>query len=204
MESAGVQFDPILDQMKEYIIRLVRHFQPHLISSANWYPAGPKGFFSMFRFDFMLDPNLQPWLIEINQSPNLASDATPDLKNMFQRIAFSLLNLNGYGYGQIRHPMNPPDQMDVIAHYNDVDIGWRICSKCENTCDAECLICRHCRTPEQSRMLQVHPPLDTCMCFLLRPLPELSPSCSLLVCLLVMIGCCFANLSRGRACACRS
>lgn len=141
--------------MKEYIIRLLHHFQPHLDSSAHYYPAGPAGFFSMFRFDFMLDLNLQPWLIEINQSPNLASDATPDLKNMFQRIVFSLLNLNGYGYGQLRHPLNPPDQMEVIAHHNDVDIGWRICSRCEDTCDGDCLMCRRCRTPEQSRILQV-------------------------------------------------
>ena len=152
---AGVEFDPILDQMKEYVIRLLRHFQPHLDSSARWYPAGPAGFFSLFRFDFMLDSDLQPWLIEINQSPNLASDATPDLKNMFQRIAFSYLNLNGYGYGQLRHPLNPPDQMEVIAHHNDVDIGWRFCSKCEDTCDGDCLICRRCRTPEQTRMLHV-------------------------------------------------
>lgn len=155
-----MDFDPILLQMKEYIIRLLRHYQPHLVSSARWYKAGSPGFFSLFRFDFMLDPNLQPWLIEINQSPNLASDANPDLKNMFQRIAYSLLNLNGYGYGQLRHPMNPPDQVEVIAHHNDIDIGWRLCGKCSDTCDGACLICRRCRTPEQSRMLQVRCPLD--------------------------------------------
>ena len=152
---AGIDFEPILDQMKEHIVRLLHHFEPHLRSSAYRYPHGPDSFFAMFRFDFLLDPNLQPWLIEINQSPNLSSDSNADLSNMFQRISWSLLNLMGFGHGQLRWPGNPPDQAEVIAHHNDIDIGWRLCTACGDSCEGDCTICRRCRTPEQSKMLRV-------------------------------------------------
>lgn len=153
--GAGVDFEPILDQMKEYIVRLLHHFEPHLRRSAWAYRQGPDAFFAMFRFDFLLDPNLQPWLIEINQSPNLSSDTNADLSNMFQRISWSLLNLMGFGRGQLRYPGNAADQADIIAHHNDLDIGWRVCSACGDSCDGDCVICRRCRTPEQSKMLRV-------------------------------------------------
>ena len=144
---------------------------PHSASNvqARYYPGGARSFFALFRFDFMLDERLTPWLIEVNQSPNLSSDATADLRNMFQRISFSLLNLMGFGLGQIRHPGNPGGHAEIIGHHNDIDIGWRVCGACtaadggEATgaqgelegCDGRCAICRRCRTPEQSRMLQV-------------------------------------------------
>jgi Tubulin-tyrosine ligase family len=156
----GVDFEPVLDQMKEYIIRLLHHFQPHLVRSAMSYPVGPTGFFTMFRFDFILDPQLHPWLIEVNQSPNLSSDVNVDLQNMFQRISWSLLSLNGYGQGQLRYPLNAEGQQDITAHHNDVDIGWCVCSRCEDTCAGDCVMCRRCRAPEQTRMLRVRTQAD--------------------------------------------
>jgi hypothetical protein len=152
---AGLDFEPIFEKMKEYIVRLLLHVEPDLRQQAEYYPYGPTSFFSMYRFDFLIDPALHPWLIEVNQSPNLSSESTLDLKNMFQRISFSLLHLMGFGYGQLRHPGNTGDHLDIIAHHNDLDIGWRICSNCSDNCDGDCVICRKCRTPEQSRMLRV-------------------------------------------------
>ena len=158
--------------MKEMIVKALLHFEPELRGEAlSFYPHGSRTFFSMYRFDFILDRALQPWLIEVNQSPNLSSDSTEDLKNMFQRISFSLLQLMGFGHGQLRHPHNAPDHGEIIGHHNDVDIGWRVCSRCtpirtqgaangaggkdDDACAGECSICRRCRTPEQTRMIQV-------------------------------------------------
>jgi Tubulin-tyrosine ligase family len=152
---AGIDFEPILDQMKEDIVRLLLHFEPQLRAAAAAYPHGARSFFGMYRFDFMLDRSLTPWLIEVNQSPNLSSASTVDLRNMFQRISFSLLSLMGFGHGQLRHPSNAEDHMDIIAHHNDVDIGWRICSACVDSCDGDCAMCRRCRTPVQTRIIRV-------------------------------------------------
>lgn len=161
----GVDFEEILTSMKEMIVKALLHFEPELRSEAlSFYPHGSRSFFSMYRFDFLLDRALQPWLIEVNQSPNLSSESTEDLKNMFQRISFSLLHLMGFGFGQLRHPHNAADHKEIIGHHNDVDIGWRVCSRCtpvgnatgdDDECAGECNICRRCRTPEQTRMIQV-------------------------------------------------
>jgi hypothetical protein len=168
---AGINFEDILDRMKEMIVLLLLHFEPTLREEAVFFEHGSRSFFGMYRFDFILDRQLQPWLIEVNQSPNLSSESTKDLKNMFQRISFSLLHLMGFGYGQLRHPNRASDQLDIIGHHNDVDIGWHTCSKCnyvgsidrstgnktepEPGCQGPCIICRRCRTPEQTRMIQV-------------------------------------------------
>lgn len=162
--------------MKEHIVRLLHHFEPTLRNEALRYPHGPRSFFGLYRFDFLLDETLRPWLIEVNQSPNLSSDSTLDLKDMFQRISFSLLSLVGLAPGQLRHPRNANDQVSIVAHHNDIDIGWRVCTECAarasfnastsdaspapvqaapGECDGACAICRRCRSPEQTRMLQV-------------------------------------------------
>ena len=150
--------------MRESIVRLLHHFEPTLRNEALRYPHGARSFFGLYRFDFLLDEQMRPSLIEVNQSPNLSSDSTLDLKDMFQRISFNLLSLVGLAPGQLRHPGNAEDQAQVVAHHNDVDIGWRVCSHCAATpvegdagteCAGACAICRRCRSPQQTRMLQV-------------------------------------------------
>jgi hypothetical protein len=159
-------------------VLLLHHFEPLLRQEALHYPHASRSFFGLYRFDFILDQNLHPWLIEANQSPNLSSESTADLQNMFQRISFSLLHLMGLGSGQLRHPGNAEDHLSIIGHHSDVDIGWRICSNCTEEatgeavgsaggrakswdevklsgCEGHCSMCRRCRTPEQSRMIQV-------------------------------------------------
>ena len=161
-----------MDEMKEDIVRLLLHFEPTLRNEALFYPGGSRSFFTIFRFDFMLDEALKPWVLEVNQSPNLSSESTLDLKNMFERVSFSLLNLVGLGLGQMRHPYNPEGHEDIVGHHNDIDIGWRVCSQCTAAdgsddsgvqgemegCTGDCAMCRRCRTPEQSQMIRVRRP----------------------------------------------
>jgi hypothetical protein len=73
-ERAGLDFDTILEQMKDDVVKLLSR-PSQLRASANSLPHGlyPS---SPCRFDFMVDRQLKPWLIEVNQSPNLASIAT--------------------------------------------------------------------------------------------------------------------------------
>lgn len=52
----------------------------------------------MYRFDFMLDDDLNLYLMESNQSPNVyASEKNLKSKQLFESVLYNALNLIGIG-----------------------------------------------------------------------------------------------------------
>lgn len=150
---AGEEFDPVFDDMKAAIVRLLHFYRRVLQLAAKSFPHGK--FFAMYRFDFIVDENLKPWLCEVNQSPYLGVEYHEHLNTMYLRMLYGALNLVGLGPGQIRDPSRKPELRHIMADEHAVDIGWRVCSgKCaEGSCDDECRICRHCRSEAETEML---------------------------------------------------
>ena len=54
-----------------------------------------RNFFELLRFDFVLDEDLNVYLMEANMSPNLASYKHPKLNLMFEQVIYGLFNLVG-------------------------------------------------------------------------------------------------------------
>jgi hypothetical protein len=103
---------------------------------------------------------------------------------MLQRVSFSLLSVMGCGrrlataacverrgYMEVISHYNDVDigwrgverrgYMGVISHYNDVDIGWRVFSVCDDSCEGVCAMCKRCRLPEQTRANKMTLNLDS-------------------------------------------
>ena len=51
-----------------------------------------KGNFEILGYDFMIDENLKPWLIEINTNPCL-EESSPLLKDIIPRMIFQALDI---------------------------------------------------------------------------------------------------------------
>jgi len=51
------------------------------------------GCFELFGFDFLLDEDLEPWLLEANSSPDLCEDGGPSLRKLTEGAMTELLNL---------------------------------------------------------------------------------------------------------------
>ena len=57
----------------------------------------------------------------------------------------------------MHHPSSSDQDLDVLFHANDIDIGYSVCEQCNQDCQAspKCALCRPCRTPKQSADLKV-------------------------------------------------
>ena len=56
-----------------------------------------KNTFEIFGFDFMIDENYNPWIIEINQSP--AMDYSTVIKSLFSILYIFLIKANNWEVG---------------------------------------------------------------------------------------------------------
>ena len=110
-------------------------------------------FFQLVRMDFIADTDLQPWLIEVNQSPNMSPSHFPDNEPMFQSLVSSLISLRGL----LPHQLNWPcvaqhaggggggaggggtgaEMAVVSAAYPStphIDVGYAVCDSCGDDC----------------------------------------------------------------------
>lgn len=54
-------------------------------------------FFEMVRFDFIVDSNLDAYLMEANMSPNLSSEHFPPNRVLYENVLYNMLALVGVG-----------------------------------------------------------------------------------------------------------
>lgn len=54
-----------------------------------------RNFFEMMRFDFVVDENLNVYLMEANMSPNLSSAHYPPNRLLYEQVIYNLFSLVG-------------------------------------------------------------------------------------------------------------
>lgn len=94
----GRSTEKLKRDIKELVIKTIitGHSQIHHIFKTN-HPDDLENqmCYQILGFDVMIDSNLKPWLIEVNQSPSFATDSAFDftLKKKLMEDTFALLNL---------------------------------------------------------------------------------------------------------------
>jgi len=78
MDSQGISGAEFEKTIRQDIVRLILGSRPHILRGLKYNrrlnPTAnfqPEHFFELFRFDFVVDSNGKPWLMEVNLSPNL-------------------------------------------------------------------------------------------------------------------------------------
>lgn len=56
-----------------------------------------RNFFEMMRFDFVVDEDLEVFLMEANMSPNLSSAHYPPNRLLYEQVIYNLFSLVGLG-----------------------------------------------------------------------------------------------------------
>ncbi|XP_034238966.1 probable tubulin polyglutamylase ttll-15 isoform X3 [Thrips palmi] len=113
-------------------------------------------YFEMVRFDFVIDEDLNVFIMEANMSPNLSSQHFPPNSILYEQVLFNLLSLVGVGQ-QVHKESLIRTKEEMIMQVNSKQLGVypEICgTRCDTCMAPECQICQGCLTEEMHRTLQ--------------------------------------------------
>ncbi|XP_050529493.1 probable tubulin polyglutamylase ttll-15 [Daktulosphaira vitifoliae] len=107
-------------------------------------------FFEMARFDFVVDDNLNVFIMEVNMSPNLSSAHYPQNRLLYEQVLFNLFALVG-----LTHFERKKDSNKMIVSMKNIVAYPKHCSEIDcNTCQSEdCKLCLPCIDSEIERQL---------------------------------------------------
>ena len=116
-------------------------------------------FFEMVRFDFVVDEDLNIYIMEANMSPNLSSNHFAPNKQLYEQVIFNLLSVAGLSQSQ--HIKNWVDRSDrhwnLMVNQRDLAVYPDICSSddCLLSCNQDkCKVCVYCHSKEFSTILK--------------------------------------------------
>jgi len=150
VESLGKDSDELWDQMYQTIVDVYKSQEHHFMRAISHY-AQKEAFFEMVRFDFVIDNQLNVYLMEANMSPNLSSGHFEANALLYEQVVHSLLRLVGLvGSGLSgRSGLVSMAERDMQVSEKDVVVNPAACvsSVClaKNSCQQEqCELCRKC------------------------------------------------------------
>jgi len=151
IRSIGKNPDKIWEDMYSTISEVYEKHEELFIKAISHYPH-KDAFFEMVRFDFVLDEDLNVYLMEANMSPNLSSSHFPANRLLYEQVVHSLLKLVGVVQGSVRWDLlHPPGQeeRDMVVAEKDILVYPEACSSSECTgssaCEKEaCDLCLPC------------------------------------------------------------
>lgn len=98
MDSQGIDAIDFERSIYSSVVKMITGNRHHFLKSLGYYQKtyprsnfSAQNFFEMWRFDFMVDDTGKPWLMEVNQSPNLKEknfDKSGTDKAMKQGVAY--------------------------------------------------------------------------------------------------------------------
>ena len=131
---------------------------PH-ISKLTTIVGSPRHFFELVRFDFVVDEDLNVYVMEANMSPNLSSSHFAPNKLLYEQVIFNILSVAG-----IANTLHVNEWMDRGENFwnplvgdKDLTVFNDLCSsdECRLSCtEAQCRACLFCLSPELKTSLK--------------------------------------------------
>lgn len=114
LESNHINSEVIFNKIDDIIIKTFIGVENTLYKSFKKYCSHTNTCFELFGFDILIDDLLNPWLIEVNLSPNLHYDALIDLKIKGEMLAecFDLMRI-------VPYDLRKPNSSNLPFYTND-------------------------------------------------------------------------------------
>ncbi|GMT11530.1 hypothetical protein PFISCL1PPCAC_2827, partial [Pristionchus fissidentatus] len=153
LKKEGKDAGKIWRQLNDVIAEVFQAQQSKMVESRQWNEADLK-FFELSRFDFVVDDQLNVFLMEANMSPNLSSGHFKPNQLIYEQVLMSILSLVGlanplsvaavHDFGSRSRSEFPP------VSDRDLALSFDFCSECDS-CEKEerCSLCGVCLTADQ-------------------------------------------------------
>lgn len=138
------------NEVYKAIADIIYEKKSDILKIVSKYPYGSKSFFEMVRFDFVIDSEINVYLMEVNMSPNLSSAHFKQNGVMYEQVVFNTLNLAG-----LSRVSDHRDTIDnILSNDRNLQVYKDECLKCSN-CDSDvCKLCLFCTSDSIKEMLK--------------------------------------------------
>ncbi|XP_067138678.1 probable tubulin polyglutamylase ttll-15 isoform X2 [Centruroides vittatus] len=158
IRSQGKDSEKIWSQIYEAIRTVYYEKENDLIHSGAKYQS-LRNFFEMVRFDFLLDENLNAFLMEANMSPNLSSAHFSQNRLLYEQVIYNLLSV--VGLTRIINPSyiksRSENEKDMQVSSADIYVFSDLCASksCQETCSSYiCRLCKRCLSIEEEQIFK--------------------------------------------------
>ncbi|XP_023717946.1 probable tubulin polyglutamylase ttll-15 isoform X2 [Cryptotermes secundus] len=158
LRDIGKDPNKMWDQIDDALRHAYLKTEPLMIKSASNYRS-KRNFFEMVRFDFVVDEDLNVYIMEANMSPNLSSQHFPPNRIIYEQVLFNVLSLVGVGrriHGDSLRPRSRDEEVMQVAEKN-LMVFPSVCARklCRSSCvSPDCQLCKPCLTPETMDVLK--------------------------------------------------
>lgn len=153
LKSQGKDASVVWDSVSDAIRTVFYAKESLFIQAGKSYPK-THNFFEMYRFDFVIDDQLQVHLMEANMSPNLSSSHFKENRLLYEQVVFNYLSLVGVGRAIHSGTLEPQskDEDEMVGSMPDIAVFPNHCLTHCNTTNAceqtQCQLCVPCLSSE--------------------------------------------------------
>ncbi|XP_069689786.1 probable tubulin polyglutamylase ttll-15 isoform X1 [Periplaneta americana] len=158
LRYTGKDPNKIWDQIDDALRHTYLKTEPLMIKSASNYRS-KRNFFELVRFDFVVDEDLNVYIMEANMSPNLSSQHFPPNRILYEQVLFNMLSLVGVGRRIHGNSLRPRSREEEVMQVTDKNLAVfpDVCASklCRSSCvSPDCQLCKPCLTPETVDVLK--------------------------------------------------
>lgn len=150
----------IWKQIRIIIGEVFRTQQTKMLMNLQSLKLKPK-YFELSRFDFVVDDELNVFLMEANMSPNLSSGHFKQNQILYEKVLMNIFSLTGISQQLTRESdqsfKNRVSDQNPLVNSRDINLPLKFCveDRCESCDEApECQLCGHCMSSEIRKMLE--------------------------------------------------
>ncbi|PIC27136.1 hypothetical protein B9Z55_019480 [Caenorhabditis nigoni] len=156
----GKDSSKIWQQIRSIIGEVFRSQQTKMLINLQSLKLNPK-YFELSRFDFVVDDELNVFLMKANMSPNLSSGHFKQNQILYEKVLMNIFSLTGISKQFTKDADNQfksraLDQ-NPLVNSRDINLPLKFCveDKCESCNEApECHLCGHCMNIETRKILE--------------------------------------------------
>ncbi|XP_071963144.1 probable tubulin polyglutamylase ttll-15 [Antedon mediterranea] len=155
IKSRGLDSSKVDKQIEDAIQKVFLSKLPQLQQSLEKYQH-KNIFFELTRFDFVLDKDLNLYLMEVNMSPNLSTGHFSANKLLYEQVIYNTFSLIDVARNiPVSLKSSSEDQDLMRVSLRDIQTDAKTCSseECNGCQQLECQLCSRCLTNEVRQFL---------------------------------------------------